>query len=506
MKINKKSLLIVLVASFIGGLVSVAIFAAINKNETELVHRYQDDTQFQFVSNKVDDLPNFTVAAEKTGHAVVHVPTIYKQETTNNNNQRRGGSGQGDIFDWFFGDDDLFEFRSPRGNFGQRMPQEASGSGVIISADGYIVTNNHVIEKSTEIKVTLNDKRSYTATLVGADPSTDIALIKIDEKDLTFLEFGNSDNLLIGEWVLAVGNPFNLTSTVTAGIVSAKARSINLLAGRNGEKYAIESFIQTDAAVNPGNSGGALVNLRGNLVGINTAIASNTGSYSGYSFAVPSTIVKKVVNDIKKFGKVKRGIMGVSIQNIDSKLAKELKLDKIEGVHIADITEGGAAKKAGIRKGDIVLEIENKKVNSPSELQEQISKFRPDDKIKIKIKRKNDIKELFVTLQDKDKFEANDQIARASIPKLGAEFGKITKKEKENLRISHGVKIEKLENNSILKKHGIKDGFIILFVNQKSVNSIEDIQNALKTRKGSGVMFEGVYPNGTRSYYGFGMD
>ncbi|KAB2821325.1 MAG: trypsin-like serine protease, partial [Paludibacter sp.] len=305
---------------------------------------------------------DFTVAAELTVNAVVHVKVKSEVQVS-----QFGGRDQ--LFEYFFGP-----------QFRQQQPQirEGAGSGVIISEDGYIVTNNHVIDKSKEIEVVLNDKRTYSATVVGADPNTDIALLKIDEKNLPYIIFGNSDSLKVGEWVLAVGNPFNLTSTVTAGIVSAKARNINIL----NSAMPIESFIQTDAAVNPGNSGGALVNQRGELVGINTAIASRTGSYAGYSFAVPTTIVRKVVDDLKEFGEVQRALLGVVITTVTADVAQDYNLGKIEGVYVDNVSDNGAAKEAGIRSGDVIIAVGNKKVNTNAELQEAVSQYRPGDDVK----------------------------------------------------------------------------------------------------------------------------
>jgi len=305
---------------------------------------------------------DFTAAAESSVNAVVHVKTTaFRQMEVN------------PLYEFFFG-------ITPES---QSRPVMGFGSGVIISEDGYIVTNNHVIEGSDEVQVTMNDRREFKAELIGVDPTTDLALLKIDEKGLPKIKYGDSDNLQLGEWVLAVGNPYNLTSTVTAGIVSAKARNINIL--RNS--FSIESFIQTDAAVNPGNSGGALVNTLGQLVGINTAIASRTGNYTGYSFAIPVSIVQKVVGDLMEFGEVQRALLGVTITNVTSELAKEEKLDDTKGVYVSGLSENGAAMDAGIKPGDVITSINGIKVNTVSELQEQISKYRPKDKVDVLLKR-----------------------------------------------------------------------------------------------------------------------
>ncbi len=303
---------------------------------------------------------DFTAAAEMSVNAVVHVKTTYQSQQYNSD----------PLIDFFFG-----RPMQPE----TRMTQ-ASGSGVVISHDGYIVTNNHVIDKARQIQVVLNDKRTYLATLVGTDPNTDIALLKIDENDLPYLNFGNSDSLQVGEWVLAIGNPFNLTSTVTAGIVSAKARNINII----NADMKIESFIQTDAAVNPGNSGGALVNTRGELVGINTAIASQTGSYSGYSFAVPAAIVNKVVSDLKLYGTVQRGLMGVQIMDITSDLKQRMHLTTMQGVFVANVISNSAAAKAGLQVGDVITAIDGKTIDGTAQLQEAVGQHRPGDIIEVR--------------------------------------------------------------------------------------------------------------------------
>lgn len=308
---------------------------------------------------------------------------------------------------------------------GNQQPQIARGfgSGVILSDDGYIVTNNHVIEEAQNIKVILNDKREFDARLIGTDPSTDIALLKIDTEGLPFLTYGNSDELKLGEWVLAVGNPFNLTSTVTAGIVSARARNI----GINTDQMAIESFIQTDAAVNPGNSGGALVNQSGKLVGINSAIASRTGSYAGYSFAVPVSIVKKVVDDLKEFGEVQRALLGVNIQDVNQEIAEDLNLSTVNGVYVAGVTENGAARDAGIREEDVIISVQGDQVRTSAELQEKISQFRPGDDVKVGVLRDGERKQFTVTLRNK---HGDTQIVRDRSSYLGADFEEVSNSEK----------------------------------------------------------------------------
>jgi Do/DeqQ family serine protease len=354
-----------------------------------------------------------------------------------------------------------------------------------------------VIEDAQKIKVILNDKREFDARLVGTDPSTDIAVLKVDTEKLPFLTYGNSDELKLGEWVLAVGNPFNLTSTVTAGIVSARARNL----GINSDQFSIESFIQTDAAVNPGNSGGALVNQQGNLVGINTAIASRTGSYTGYSFAVPVSIVKKVVNDLKEFGEVQRALLGVNIGDVNAEVAKDLNLDKVEGVFVGGVTENGAAREAGIKEGDVIVSVAGEKVRTSAELQEKVSQYRPGDDIKVEVLRSNEKKQFTVTLRNK---HGDTQIVRDKTVVLGAEFEEVSNKEKERLQINNGIKIKTL-NKGKLKDAGLKEGFIITNVNKKQIYEVNDLKREIGNARG-GILVEGIYPDGELAYFVFGVE
>jgi Do/DeqQ family serine protease len=473
-----------MVIAMLGGLV---VFAGIKLTEKEkdsvtVVERIEAPVPVRYApAGMSGEMLDFTVAAEKTVNAVVHVKT----EST-------VATGYNPWFD-FFGYEDAPQV------------QRGSGSGVIISKDGFIVTNNHVIEGADRIKVSLNSNKSYEATVVGTDPATDIALLKIEEKDLPTIKFGNSDALRIGEWVLAVGNPFDLTSTVTAGIVSAKARNINLLrANMNREIFPIESFIQTDAAVNPGNSGGALVNVNGELVGINTAIASRTGSYSGYSFAVPTSIVQKVAADLREFGIVQRAFIGVRITEVNEEVAEDAGLQNVEGVLVSDLMESGAAAEAGIQSGDVILEVENVPVRSVPELQEQISRYRPGDEVNISVWRNKRLERVPVTLRNR---EGSTELREASEVEvysvLGASLGEVDSELKSRLELDGGVQISDLRAGK-LAESGVKRGFIITKVDGHGVKTPDDLVKRLEGKDG-GVLIEGVYPNGQRAYYGFGM-
>ncbi len=419
---------------------------------------------------------DFTFAAEKTVHGVVHIQC----ETT--------------VQSVFY--DDFFSFLLPPQS--RERSYQTSGSGVIISEDGYVITNNHVVQDAETINVVLNDKRSFVARLVGNDPSSDLAVIKIEADGLEPLQFGNSDEVKIGEWVLAVGNPFNLTSTVTAGIVSAKARNINIL-GNKMSNAPIESFIQTDAAVNPGNSGGALVNLKGELVGINTAIASSTGSYTGYSFAIPSNIVRKVTSDLIQYGMTQKANIGVHFAEMDSKLAEVKGIKSVRGIYIGYVIKDGAADKAGIKDGDIITSIDGKSVNSNAEFNEVLAQHSPGDVVKVAIERDGkpfyfDVT-LFNSMGNTD-IMRNDTEAVEQI--LSGSFREVNDKEKQQYGISKGIVIEKV-GKSPFARLGIKNGFIITSIDKKVNISIEDIRQ-LEKKKGK-LIVEGFYPNDSRTYY-----
>lgn len=433
---------------------------------------------FSFVDykgNYTANVPDFVAASQKTINAVVSINNF----STRSNNQRYM-----DPFEFFFG--------FPNQQRSQPDPDKPTGmgSGVIISPDGYVVTNNHVIKGSDKIEVVLNDQRSYIAELVGTDPNTDIALMKIEEKGLPYIKFVDSDAINVGDWVLAVGNPFGLNSTVTAGIVSAKGRSIDIL--RRNAANPIESFIQTDAAINPGNSGGALVNPNGDLVGINTAISSPTGTFSGYGFAIPSNLVKKVVEDIKEYGLVQRGYLGVQAMDLnDESTVKEYnrqnntQLKTQQGILVQSLSENGGALAAGLEKGDIITEIDGQKITSLSKLTFTIANKYPGDKVNVKILRDGKYKNYTVTLRDQSGNTKRRSIADLTVTeKLGAEFEPLTERQKISFGTDYGVMVKNMQPGSKLRGIGIYNGFIILKVNNKEVSSQKEIETILKSHQG----------------------
>lgn len=465
-----------LMAAIIGGFVAIAGSKLLEERQvTPLIEEnagnaYAKVASFTDVKNTNID---FTYAAEEAVHGVVHIKTAYAVEQGNT------------LYDFLFRDQ-------------QQSPYLGSGSGVILSPDGYIVTNNHVIEMSNDIEVVLNDNRTFKAKLIGKDPSTDLAVLKIDAENLSVIPIGNSDEIKVGEWVLAVGNPFNLTSTVTAGIISAKGRNINIMQGQ----YSIESFIQTDAAVNPGNSGGALVNIKGELIGVNAAIATKTGSFSGYSFAIPASIVEKVVADLREYGIVQRALLGVSILDVNAEIANSLNLEKIEGVLVNEVISGSSAEKAGIQKNDVIIKVGEANVNKVAELQEKISRYRPGDKVEITIIRDGKTKKMPVLLQNR--IGNTDIISTDVFTVLGANFAPLSKKEMEKMGLTSGVRVTELAPGKLLKA-GVKEGYVITHINRVPVNSLSDMDKALKDASG-GVYLRGIYPNGLVEYYAFGLD
>jgi len=447
---------------------------------------------------------DFSKVAEDVMDAVVHIKST--QTYNNSATYQKAPNPFGDSF----GPNDLFqEFFGPR-NFQQRTPRKqrspqvkmGQGSGVIISEDGYIITNNHVIADADDLEVTLHDNRTYKAKIVGTDPTTDLALIQIKEKALPTLPLVNSDNVKVGQWVMAVGNPFNLNSTVTAGIVSAKGRNINILR----EQFAVESFIQTDAAINPGNSGGALVNLEGGLIGINTAIASPTGAYSGYGFAVPTNIVSKVVEDLIKYGVVQRGVLGIMIRTVDGNLQKDKDLAVVSGAYVDSLLENSAAGKAGIQSGDVVININDLPIESSPKLQEVIARHRPGDNILVTVDRDGVEKTFEVTLNNR---KGNTNIVKKEYKEvlsiLGANLETIDKATAKKLDLKGGVKIAELYAGKLRKQTDIRPGFIITKVDGQTIKTMEELIKKLDGKKG-GVMLEGVYEDiPGEFYYAFGL-
>ena len=450
---------------------------------------------------------DFTTAAESTINGVVSIKSFASV-------RRPSGYGNGfndPFFDFFFGDPfggsnqrqvDPRRQRSNGDNDESQQQEKGLGSGVIISKDGYIITNNHVIDGAERLEVLLNDNRVFNATVIGTDPQTDLALIKIDASDLPVIPWGDSDDLKIGEWVLAVGNPFGLTSTVTAGIVSAKARRISN--PQSSGKMGIESYIQTDAAVNPGNSGGALVNLNGELVGINSAIYSQTGSYSGYSFAIPTSIVRKIADDLMKFRTVQRAVLGISFTELTAKVAQEKGITKVtDGLIVGSVTDRSAAMEAGIKPGDVIIAINGTPTHNTSQLMEQLNRFRPGEQISITYIRDNKESTVKTTLYNS---AGNTKISSASsLADMGCAFKALKDETRRQLKISGGVQVAGLKDGPA-KDAGIRDGFIVLEVNGARISSVEDMERAYDAVTGpasiDNVMFiTGIYPTGKKAYY-----
>ena len=474
--------------ALLGGITALGLSKVFTSNSPSEFGAKQN---FQF-TGMAGDMPqaNFINAAQVATPAVVHVKVTGSTDSP---------TGDGESQEQF---DPLDFFRKHGFTMPNQGESQKSGSGVILSEDGYIVTNNHVIEGGGSIEVVLNNKKSYKCTLVGSDPNFDIALLKIDPKEkLQFVSYGNSDEVKVGEWVLAVGNPFNLTSTVTAGIVSAKARNIRLINGSS----PVEAFIQTDAAVNPGNSGGALVNAKGELIGINTAIASQTGNYEGYAFAVPVNIVKKVVDDLHKYGKVQRGYLGIQITDVDAKKAEENDLKEVKGIFVEKTNDGSAAAEAGLKKGDVILKVDDVEVNAVSELQEQISRRKPGDKVALSYLRDNTLKTTDVILKNE---AGNTKITESAAVEtgraLGAEFASMDKNALQKMELKNGVKVTKVGTGKF-RSAGIPEGFVITKVDKKDVSSVSEVTAAIVSKKG-GVLVEGINPDGTKGYYALGIE
>ena len=472
----KRSLLILLVActAFIGAIIG-SIFTlrfidigpsynSIEARQNLKLTNYRVDSSLRVPAGL-----NFENAARLVTPAVVHIRTVF-------------GSGR-------FGLNALDSYLNPHA--------QSTGSGVIISDDGYIVTNHHVIEDATSIEVIMNNNQRFFAKVIGLDPSTDLALIKIKAKDLPFVKYGDSDSITPGEWVLAIGNPFDLNSTVTAGIISAKARNIGILRDKN--QLQIESFIQTDAAVNPGNSGGALVNLRGELIGINSAIATVTGSYQGYSFAIPISLVKKIMDDLLEFGQVQRGLLGVQIVDVSAVLAEDQQLDVVQGVFVNRVNEGSSAKEAGIEPGDVITGINGHLVNSVSELQEWVARNRPGQGVKVKFRRKGEEHEVNAVLRN---YDGSAELVKKEIEYEidGATFEDVPYLKLTKLNLDGGVFIKKLNNGKWLKA-GLREEFIITHIDKVAVDNVSDLNRIMEMKKG-GVLIEGVFSNGEKGAIG----
>ncbi|MBT8195279.1 MAG: Do family serine endopeptidase [Bacteroidia bacterium] len=499
---------VLLVAAVLGGAIALGTFYLFdlqNKKTLKIEHVSQPLSQgamYTADSNGQIVPLDFKSVSKQVMPAVVHIKSTQAAASASGRNQFNSP----DPFRQFFKDDFFKEFFGPQFQYpdNRRGPRVnvGTGSGVIISDDGYIVTNNHVIANADDIEVTLNDNRNYKAKVIGTDPSTDLALLQIREDDLPSIPMLNSDDVEVGEWVLAVGNPFNLNSTVTAGIVSAKGRNINILK----DKSAIEAFIQTDAAINPGNSGGALVNIQGGLVGINTAIASPTGSYTGYGFAIPSNMVTKVVEDLMKYGVVQRGFLGVTIRNVDGNLMEELDLDLNTGVYVDSVMANSAAEDANLKSGDVITQIENTEITSVPQLQELIARQRPGDKIQLEINRNGKDKTLNVWLKNsKGEKELIEKENKELTALLGAEYETLDKKTAKKLKIDGGVKITKLYAGKLRSQTAIKEGFIITKVGEKKVEDVNEFEQVINNADG-GILVEGIYKDYPGVYYyAFGL-
>ncbi len=466
-----KKLLPIVLTSLLSAFFAILIYTWFFQRDTVIIEQEVPSKYTNFAETSTGEKyvvaapSDFVVAANKVTSSVVHIKSLTKS------------------YDWWGG-----------ANYAS-----SSGSGVIISPDGYITTNNHVVEGASELEVSLNDKRTFPAKLIGTDPTTDLALLKIDQKNLPTLKFADSDKSRIGEWVLAVGNPFSLTSTVTAGIISAKGRNIEILE----DTYAIESFIQTDAAVNPGNSGGALVNTNGDLVGINTAIITKSGRYEGYSFAVPANLVKKVVADLKEFGKVQRGLLNVRIEDVNGTMVEELGLPSMEGVYVRMVIPGGAAEEAKMKAGDVIVGINGKKIKSIPELQEIIGRYRPGDEISLDFLREGRKMDTNVILKDKfgSTSLANNNSSDPELKKLGIELRNLTSSELSRIK-TKGVKVVSILRNSKIDRTNMEPGYIITKVNEKEIKTLDDFISILKDiRKGKKVMLEGFYEDYPDDYF-----
>ncbi|MEY2969790.1 MAG: hypothetical protein RLZZ599_163 [Bacteroidota bacterium] len=482
MKVLNKNIYAFLFTAVSGAAIALGGAYALGLGSKTVVIEHAEQTPIQRTNftAAAAAMPNdFVEAAEKTVEAVVHVKTTAERVQNYYN----------PFNDLFFG----------RPSTPQRFEVQGSGSGVILTSDGYIVTNNHVIEGAKEIVVATANNDEYKATLVGTDPTTDIALLKIDASDLATVNVANSDEVRLGQWVLAVGNPFNLTSTVTAGIISAKGRDINII----DEQSAIESFLQTDAAVNPGNSGGALVNTAGDLVGINTAISSRSGSFEGYSFAVPANLMMKVVKDLRDFGRVQRAFMGINYNEVTPALATELDLKMNSGVYVANVIKGGSADDAGIKMGDVIVNVAGKAVKSGADLTEALGQHRPGERLEIVVNRDGQNKKFELLLKNKlgttEMLTKEEELLRS----FGAELEDLSAAEKRKMGLRYGVRVTKVVGGRF-EKAGISEDFIIIKLNNIYIDEVEKFENlARQFNPGDGVLIQGFEPNGKANYYAF---
>lgn len=494
----RKLFFTMILSSLIGGVVAIGGYSILYPStEIENQGDYQNSASVSFTNYVFDSADfvvpeglNFVYAAKSATPAVVHIKTTYSSSANG-----YAKNPMDDFFKDYFGD---------QYNQRERAPGRGAGSGVIITEDGYIATNNHVIEGASEIEILLNDNRSFQAIVVGTDRDTDLALLKIEGNDFPIMNFGNSEKIQIGEWVLAIGNPYEFTSTVTAGIVSAKARNIDILRryGDPQNRYKIEAFIQTDAAVNPGNSGGALVNLKGELVGINTAIASPTGSFAGYSFAVPASLVEKVIYDLKDYGVVQRPLLGISIQDVDAALAGEKGFDVLKGVWVAGVGSNSAADDAGLEVDDVVIAIEGRTVNSVAELQEQVALNSPGDEIEVTFIRSGKTRTTIAILKNAENTTEVVAIERPSVVE-GLTVKPASEALKSELELESGLQVLSNKNKKWMEAD-IEEGFIVTKIDRKPIYSVDDLTASLENAKGEGLLIEGVYPNGEKSYYGIG--
>lgn len=499
-----KKIGITVLIAMVGGLLAIGGYKLFENRNAERM-TFEEHQEVYFANNplKINSStgnPDFTQASAAVSPAVVHIVTTYEAKER----QRMQSSPFGDMFEEFFG--------VPRGR-GQSQPSRASGSGVIISTDGYIVTNNHVVEGADKIEVKLTDKRVFEAKLIGRDPNTDLALLKVSASDpLPIVKLGNSDDVNIGEWVLAVGYPLGLESTVTAGIVSAKGRSLNLLGREDLRRQyqenpneapanaAIESFIQTDAVINRGNSGGALVNASGELIGINSAIASPSGYYAGYGFAIPVNLVKKIANDFKEFGEVKRGYVGITFVELNSEIAEEMEVSEYNGLYVREVVEGGGADKAGIQKDDIITHIDDRLITRSSILQERVGRMRPGDKIELTYLRGGKERKVTVTLQEATNDRASDtaQASKSATQlynSLGAGFKELSSAQKKELGINAGVVVSSVRQGGLFAKYGVPNGLVITSINGTSVSNIDEIERALG-KNAEVITIKGITPDG----------